>query len=381
MRVRLRHIALGLLFIIPFAAQSQDLPLYNQKLTNSFVYNPSVAGNGKGSFTFSNRTFWNGVPGAPRTNLISAHVPFSQHQFGAGFNIIQERIGVSENLYLMGAFAYHLDLNDQLVLSLGLSTEFTNLSFNSTRFDPQDASDALLNNPENRSSLDFSFGTSIKHELFEIGFSSNRLATALSIADLSTQISQFYTVYALAKLPLTDRHKIEPTFAYRKLSTESSQWEAGAYYSFRDAITVGASYRAGGIISPALGLLIRDRLLVGYSFEMFGSGVQKEIGGTNEITLRWDFMDNTFYKNSKNSTSIMRESLAFKRKTLSYNRLKGKPMSASNPKFKKKLKRNYIKSPSYKINKSKKLNRKSGFGKSRKKVGFKKQRRGTRLLR
>ncbi len=382
MRLRIYHIATSVFLLTSMVGYSQDLPLYNQKLTNSFLYNPSIAGNGFGSAIFSNRTFWNGVPGAPKTNLFAAHVPISQYRFGAGVTVIQERIGVSDNVYATGAFAYHVGLTDELMLSMGLSAEFTNLSYNTTRFDVRDSNDALLLNPENRSSLDFSFGVSIKHTLFELGLTSNRLATALAIADLQTQISQFYTAYGVIKLPLTADHKIEPTFAYRKLSTESSQWEAGAYYSFRDAIIGGVSYRSGGIISPAVGLRFADRFLIGYSFEMFGSGIQKEIGGTNEITLRLDFLEDNYYRRSGSGNSAMQNSLAFRRKTLSYNRRKGKPMSASNPKYKKKLKRNYFKSPSYKINKSRKLGRKKGFGKSkRRRVSFKKQRRNTRTLR
>ena len=387
-----------IIVLLPLFTIGQDLPLFNQKLTNSFIYNPSVAGNGKGSLTFSNRTFWNGVPGAPKTNLFSGHMPFAQHKMGAGINVVQERIGVSDNLYATGAFAYHLSISDEISLSFGLSTEYTNLRFNSSRFDARDESDVLLIAPESRSSIDFSFGTSLKHPLFEIGFSSNRLATALKIAEFNTQISQFYTAYGLAKLPLTDKHLLEPTFVYRKLSTESSQWEAGLFYSYNEALILGASYRAGGIISPAIGLKLADRILLGYSFEMFGSGIQKEIGGTNEITLRLDFMDNSFYKNNKNGSSVMQQSIAFRRKTLSYNRVKGKPMSASNPKFKKKIKRNYTKSPSYRMNNSKKLRSKKtkpkfNIGKrkpigaskfksnKRRKTGYKKSRKRTRSIR
>ena len=42
-------LAFAFLFAISVEVVSQDVPVYSQKLTNSFLYNPSVAGNTLGS--------------------------------------------------------------------------------------------------------------------------------------------------------------------------------------------------------------------------------------------------------------------------------------------------------------------------------------------
>lgn len=369
----MKRLFLLVVFLILVSEYSiaQDLPLFSQKLTNSFLYNPSVAGDGMGSITFSNRTYWNGAPGAPLTNFISAHTPFGYHKFGTGFNLVNERIGITDNLYATGAFAYHLPLPNDMSLSMGLSSEFTNLRINTSRLNPLHEGDNMLTDPGSRNSVDFSFGLSFKTKFFNVGLASNRLATAFGLTNFSTHLSQFYTGFINLNLELMEDHVLEPTFVYRKLSTESNQWDAGLYYTFKEAVTLGASYRSGGVIHASTGLKFLKKYLVGYSFEMFGSGLQKEIGGTHEITLRMDFWDDKYYKNTRNSGDVMKQSIAFRRKSMSSNKLGKKPMSASSSKFKKKLNRNYIKSPTYRMNSSNKLNNSSRSAHFKKKSGAK----------
>ena len=352
-RTRL-HIVLFIL-LLSGAGFSQDIPLFNQKLTNSSLYNPSLAGRGLGSITFANRTHWNGVPGAPKSNFVSGHIPFMNQKFGAGFNMISDKIGVLENLYTNAAFSYHLDISDDSRLSFGASTEYTLLRRNISLVDARDESDPLIN-AESKSSFDFSAGVSFTNEYLDIGLSTNRLATALGLSDFPTQISQFYTGHIALKVPLDRYNKFEPIFVYTKLSPESAQWDAGLYYSYRDAIIVGANYRSGGLISPSVALHFNKTLLLGYSFEMFGSGIQRNIGGTHEVAIRYDFMQDSYFRGGSNRLDVMARSIAYKRKSLSYSRVQGKPKSASNPKYKSKLKRNLIRSPNYRFNNSKKLN-------------------------
>jgi len=345
---------IGLSLII-FNGNSQDLPLFTQKLTNSFLYNPSVAGNGMGSISFSNRSFWSQVPGAPRTNFLSFHAPFGYHKFGAGINILQEKISIYNNLYLNGAFAYHLKLNEENTLSFGVSSEYAHLKIDQSRIDVMDNTDVLLLNSDSRSSLDFSFGVNFRSKYFDVGLSSNRLATAFQIADFQTQISQFYTGYIYGKLQAGPDHFFEPMFTYRHLTDRALQWDLGMFYTYKKSFILGTSYRQGGVLSPAFALKFKNKYLIGYSFEMFGSQVQKNIGNTNEITLRLDIRDDSYVKNTRNSGVVMENAVAFRRKTMTTNTFRSKPISASSSKYKNKLRRNYIKSPDFRTSNSSKL--------------------------
>ena len=351
-----RYILIVFTFTAIFwSADAQDLPLFNQKLTNSFLYNPSLAGNGKGTLSLSHRSFWTAVPGAPSSQFLSIHSPFSWNKVGAGFSILNERVGVYDNLYLSGAFSYHLHFDVEKVLSFGLSTEFTNLRINQTRVDVMDFTDQLIINSDSRSSVDFSFGATFRTQYYEIGLSSNRLATALKLADFSTQITQFYTGYIAGKLGMAQGILFEPFFTYRMLTPENAHWETGTYFTFNQALGLGASYRNGGVISPAMSLRLFDKYLIGYSFEMLGSGIQRNSGSMHEITLRMDFRDDAYMRNTRNSMKIMEDSWNFRRRNIGGGLFGGKPLSASSSKYNKKLKRNYMRNPNYRIENSDKL--------------------------
>src|SRR5690349_9844046 len=108
----------------------QDIPLFSQKLTNSFMYNPAVAGLNVGSLTYSYRMSYGKVSGAPRTNFLSAHTPVAGHKIGLGFNYYQENVSFIKNNYLSAAFSYHIRVSKANSLSFGISGEYNFMGLN-----------------------------------------------------------------------------------------------------------------------------------------------------------------------------------------------------------------------------------------------------------
>lgn len=350
-----------LLLTIHVDIAAQDIPLYSQKLTNSFVHNPSVAGNGKGSLTLSHRRFWSGVDDGSSSNLLSFHLPFSYDRFGAGINVFSEKVGIYDRNFYSGAFAYHIRFTDRNSLSMGVSAEFNTFKVNTGRLDVRDEGDQLLVGSDvSKSSTDFSFGLSYKSRFLETGLAINRLAKGVGINNETSQLSEFYSGYLRAPIPLQrDRHLIEPIVTFRQLSSESSQLDAGLYYTFRNMITLGGGYRTGGQYTATAAVRLANKILIGYSYESFNSGFSSNVGSSSEITLRIDFRDREFNTKTRNSRKIMSNSLAFRRKTLTQrgSQARSKARNTSS-RLKKRLKRNYTKSPNYRMNSSRKLHSK-----------------------
>lgn len=335
--------------------RSQDVPVYSQKLTNSFLYNPSVAGNTLGSATLSYRQQWAAVEGSPRTLFFSIHTPFAKHRFGTGFNVYQEKSGVNENLFASGAFAYHLRFTDDNMISMGVSVEYVNTKINYSAVDVIDTNDDLLNgNQPNANSLDFSFGLSYSSKYLKLGASANRLGSLVGLSDSTSQFSQFYSAFLNLTLPVAgERDVIEPIVYFRKFANGTNQIDGGLYYTYNDIVTLGGSYRTGGAIGLTAALRIKKNLLIGYGREVLSGDFSKSIGASNEFTLRLDFRDHNYYTKKKNAREISTKALALRRKTLpTYS--KGSAHSKSQ-KYKKTIKRNYIKSPNYRMESSKKL--------------------------
>jgi type IX secretion system PorP/SprF family membrane protein len=336
--------------------QGQDVPVYSQKLTNSFLYNPSVAGNTLGSATLSYRQQWGSVEGSPRTVFFSIHTPFAKHRFGTGFNVYQEKSGVNENLFASGAFAYHLRFTDNNMISAGVSVEYVNTKVNYNAVDVIDSNDDLLiGNQPNANSVDFSFGLNYSSKYLKLGASANRLGSLVGISDSTSQFSQFYSAFANLTLPVAgDRDAIEPIVYFRKFANGTHQIDGGLYYTYKNVVTLGGSYRTGGTIGITAALRISKNLLLGYSREMLSGDFSKNLGASNEFTLRLDFRDHNYYTKKKNAREISTKALALRRKTLStYS--KGSSSFSKSQRYKKTIKRNYIKSPNYRMEASKKL--------------------------
>src|SRR5688572_1367572 len=181
LRIRIKVLCLVFVIVSSRSMMAQDIPLFTQKLTNSFLYNPALAGDAFGSFTYSYRKSYSEVKGAPQSNFLSLHAPFSNYRFGAGINFFQEEINFLKNTYASAAFAYHLYLDKYTSLSMGVSGEYNsaavngNLNFISGTQDPTIY--ALQNGKQNH--YDFAAGLNYQARFFKIGMSANRLSSWL----------------------------------------------------------------------------------------------------------------------------------------------------------------------------------------------------------
>jgi type IX secretion system PorP/SprF family membrane protein len=343
----------GCLFV---AVRAQDIPLFTQKLTNSFLYNPSVAGHTFGSITFSHRRLWSGVLGAPTTNFLSFHTPIARHRFGFGVNFYQDKIGVTENVFGSGAFGYHIRISDNTMLSFGGAAEYNNLRINLGRVDVNDPNDNLLSSQTgSKSYVDFSAGTSYKSKYFMVGASVNRLNALTHSQDTVLQFPAFYSGFLQFRIPLVKgRDVLEPIINYRTLVQGSQQVDAGLYYTFNEVATLGGGYRTGGVINMTASIRINKSVLIGYSRDVYSGGVTRGIGASNEFTIRFDFKDESYYRKTKHARVINTKAMAVRRKTLSTYSHKGSPDQKSK-RYKKSIKKNAYKSPNYRMDVSKKL--------------------------
>lgn len=295
--------------------KSQDIPLYSQKLTNSFIYNPAVAGHTFGSLTYSFNKIYTPVNGSPTTSFISAHTPLLNHKVGIGANFYNESVNFVTNTYFSGAFAYHLRFARYTMLSMGLSAEY-----NSIGFDPAkvigNSEDPILADRIN--TPDFSFGLNFQTRYFKVGGAVNRLATNLELTKNATDVlSEFYSGYAAGMIPLrAGADLLEPTLTFRKLSPLEGNfiYDVGLFYTYDDTFLGGLSYRRGNVINATAGLRLANKLMFGYSFNVTGTDYRSALGASHEITLRYDFNEKTYQDRFANN---YRNSMAFRRKTLS----------------------------------------------------------------
>jgi len=298
-----------------FRAGAQDIPMFSQKLTNFFIYNPSIAGHTHGSVTYAYRQNYANVAGTPQNHFLSIHTPFFGHRMGTGFNLYQEDVNFLRNTYLSAATAYHLHFNRYNILSLGASAEYniTRISgtSNTIGFEP----DPVLGQLQNGSPVyDFSFGAHYQNRYFKAGLALNRLSTAW-IKKETSNLTNYYSGYAQGLIPLRDGLDIiEPMVSFRRLSQTNQTLDLGLFYTYNNQVTAGASLRSGKVASGTMAYRFNKRLLVGYSREMILSGFGGFVGSANEITLRLDFNDESYQQRFRDD---YKNAMTYRRKTMS----------------------------------------------------------------
>jgi type IX secretion system PorP/SprF family membrane protein len=292
-----------LILLATSAGYAQDIPLFSQKLTQSFLYNPALAGHSHGSVTYAYRSAFARVEGSNRSNYLSFQAPLRQHTFGVGANIFTEKINFLSNTYASLALAYHLELGNDQLLSAGLAGEYNFLRPDYDRI-VGDVTDNMLKmlDEGDMDKPDVSFGLHYSHPYFKIGLAANRLVTSFSNDSQTNMLSQYITAQASGHIPLRyDKDVLEPVFVYRKFSSISSTFDLGFYYTYNNLVILGSSARMGiinefasvenkgiDIVNLTAGLRVAGQVLVGFSYDIYNNSAAP-LGNSSEITLRYDF--------------------------------------------------------------------------------------------
>jgi type IX secretion system PorP/SprF family membrane protein len=373
---------LRLIILLSICAQTslvaQDIPLFSQKLTNSFVFNPALAGHTFGSATYSFKQNYSKVQGSPQNHFLSIHAPIANHRFGVGASIFQEDVTFLRNTYASAAFAYHLALNSLNTFSMGLSAEYNSIGANGLpNFAYNAGSDKALDDViANRSSnFDFSFGINYQNRFLKLGLAANRLSAGWLNKNTST-ISYYYSGFVQGMIPLrAGEDVLEPYVAYQKLSENNNTISGGLFYTYNNLITLGGAMRSGNVVSATLGFRLSKYVMIGYSREMITGNVGGFVGAANEFTLRFDFNDQSYKERFR---SDYKSAVSYRRKTLSGP--SGKSGSRNPKQIRRKQKKLAPFSPNKRYQNMKKLSVKSSSTK-KKSFSSKKRKKSKRKIR
>lgn len=296
-----------LMFLLAIGpAYAQDIPLFSQKLTEAFIFNPSLVGQEVGSVTFAHRGAFNRVEGGSKMNYLGFNMPIRENNFGVGVNVFNEKVNFLNNTFISAAFAYHIKLKNNQLLSMGISGEY-NMIRPDLDLVVGDVTDEMLQvlDVGDFDHPDFSAGLSYKHPYFKVGIAANRLATALEKEEVQNILAQYYTAQATGLIRVRGGEDLlEPFITYRKFSEISHTWDLGLYYTYNNLIFLGSSVRMGAsntfanvensgvdIINITAGVKIMKQVMLGFSADVARN---KLLGISKEFTLRYDFAENNY---------------------------------------------------------------------------------------
>lgn len=282
--------------IVASFAFSQQVYDHSQYMFNNLSNNPALAGS-KDNTLAANLSFrrqWAGMENAPTTALISAHAPIRSINSGLGGVIFTDVTGPTQKTGLQLAYAYQIDLNDNATVALGLSGMLmqNKINFSELIFDEQQ-DNVILNNDEDKIGFDFNGGIAIFGDNYLFGMSSLQISeyqNRFEDANLNAliQYRRHLTIHGLYEFSLSDNFDLEPSAQMKYVIGAPVQFNVGLRGIVKDIFWLGIGYRTDDAISALLGVTIKERFHVGYSYDYTTSSLNDVSNGSHEIMLGFD---------------------------------------------------------------------------------------------
>lgn len=284
---------LGLITLISYGQQDAQFSHYMYNPTN---VNPAFTGyRDVLNVTAIHRSQWLNVDGSPTTQTLSVHSPLSNPELGLGFNVTNDKIGPSNEIYANIDFSYTLLLRDYKKLSFGikggahilnvnyddlniLNPSDNNLGENiKDKFFPQIGVGLLFQTPE------FYLGAGVP-DVLEIKHLSHAENTSEFLAKEKMNF-YFNTGYFME---INDNLKMQPSAQVKVVQGTPLQVDLSSLFLINDKFTLGASYRVSAAFSGLAAFNVTDQLLLGVSYDYDVNGISDFSDGSYEFILRFE---------------------------------------------------------------------------------------------
>jgi type IX secretion system PorP/SprF family membrane protein len=273
--------------VISLSVSAQQDPLYSQYILNPLVINPAYAGlNNNFNAMVGYRTQWTGLEGQPTTINASAHTSLTNNKIGAGFLIVNDRIGNITNTETNVSVAYKLNFKES-VFSFGMQagvqnyrTDYSDLNI----FDPDD--NAFIGG-ERGTRMNIGAGAILKSEKFLVGLSVPRLLPS-SFTNGGQEFelyNQHYYLMGSYVYYLNDKIRLKPSVLFRGVSGAPASVDLAFNVNLHAIHTAGLFTRNFNTYGFTVQTLLKEQVRLGYVFEL---PTNKSVGTnftTHEISL------------------------------------------------------------------------------------------------
>jgi len=286
----INRISIFLLCVSSFHCISQsDIKLSSFFLT-PLTYNPAYAGSYEGmSFTSLYSSQWVGFEGAPKTVFVNGHGTFFGPNTGLGFEIMHDEIGVTSDTKILGNYAYHIQINREWNMSLGLkagaawySVDFNRLSI----LNPNEVN----NFDDTPTNIDFNLGAGVffHNENFYVGIGVPNFLKTTYVDSYNATLANSTPNYYLStgyKINLENDVFLQPSALIRivdgapinALGAITLNWQENLYGS----INIDLNSTIGGFA----GFRFAEKFLIGYSYDASINNFSNSNGGIHSFFL------------------------------------------------------------------------------------------------
>jgi type IX secretion system PorP/SprF family membrane protein len=279
-----------LLLIFVQQADAQQLPLYSQYWWNDYLINPAYTGSLNYSplqMTF--RKQWVGFNGSPELFTLGGHTRFSDKVAIGGLIFKDQTGGAITQTGVIGNYSYRIKMNETSHISLALSGQFNQYTFENSKVQALAPGDpALMEGIQKSMSPDASFGILYQNgQKTKIGFSINQLFESrinnLNENDNNNLVRHF-NISASKAILIDSNFTFEPSVLIKKTASSPTQVDLMGRVKYKNFLWAGVSYRYQDAMVALLGLSFKNMFL-GYSYDVTMSEISTYSSGSHEIVF------------------------------------------------------------------------------------------------
>ena len=291
----IKYISVFLLLTSSFYCSAQQTPMYSQYMFNDFLINPAVASvYDYYQIRTTNRFQWVGIKDAPTTNILSVYGPNKTGPWGLGCTVYSDNQGPTGKTGAYLSYGYNIRIVNDLKLAFGLSLGMTQFKIDETKIKFENTEPGLSQSKYTYWNPDATSGIYLYNSKFFLGFSADQLfqnKLAISYNNVSPRIDSInrlkshFTIVTGVKLKLNKEYDLEPTILFRATGQSSPQLETSARVIYRKTVWIGSSLRTSDAVSVLLGYTYKEKIYLGYSYDITYSRLKIAAGGTHEIMV------------------------------------------------------------------------------------------------
>lgn len=279
------------LLAIYCGVKAQQLPIYSQYMLNNFAINPAIAGTQPYfSLNSDNRFQWIGITDAPRTYVLTLDGPLTAAHIGIGGYVFTDITGPTRRTGITSTYSYHLKLNNDLNLSLGISAGILQFAVDGQAITLVQQNDqALVNQFESALVPDFAAGAYLYNSKFYVGISAPQIvpvtAKLNSFADAQdVMVTHFYAT-AGYNFDLGNQFKLNPSLVANYVNPVPPQFDLGARLLYQNKFWIGGGFRTMDAAYALVGYTYQQNLTFGFSYDYPVTDINQYSFGTIELYI------------------------------------------------------------------------------------------------
>jgi type IX secretion system PorP/SprF family membrane protein len=288
-----------------FKAYPNMNPLYTQFMTNPYLINPALAGTYPYyQVMLNSRLQWVGFNNAPLTNVISMYGPTVNQPMGLGGYIMQDVADAISTTTLNLSYAYNYGITEDLKISMGLGLGVKQYKIDGTKLNINDNNDQAFTEGVIYKNIkpDATLGLYLYSATYHGGIAvTNLFGNTLNFEDDTikglNRLKQHYYIHGGYKYLVNRELSIEPTIIFRKVTAIPLQMDLNVrvWYGKRQwdktKIWGGISFRTGDAINILVGVTLKRKIEIGYSYDIGINKLRSYHSGSHEIMIGFKFND------------------------------------------------------------------------------------------